>query len=716
MRYQTLGRTDAQACLLRGIGALAIAITLPALCAPVGALAQGMPTAAPAAMPLRPVRFPPFVNGRLPNGVRTLVVEKHEQPVVTITLAVPAGGFHEPDGKAGLASLVANVLTKGTERRTADQLSAEIEGAGGSIGAGADDDFLTLTVSGLSSSAEQLFDILGDVVQHAAFPASEVDLARTQALSALQLELSQPASIAARIFGHEVYGAHPYGRSATTASLRSLTRDDAVAFYNANVRPTGALLVVAGDLTASRVARLAAASLGGWSGTAPAAAAPAAIPARSASEIVLVNKPGAVQSNIVAGFPFITPRDPSFYALTVMNRVLGGGADSRLFLILREQHGWTYGAYSGFSRPRGVGAFRATAEVRTEVTDSSLAELVRQLNRMRTEVPADSEIRSAKNYLVGRFPLTIETADDIASRVANARLLGLGDDYVLRYRERLSAVTRTALAAAARRYLTTDKMVIVVVGDGQRILAGLKAQGLPVRIVDTEGQPLTEADLSPHSAPGLAVDRISAGTFTYRILFNGNPFGQETRTVSRTQVGGRDAWQVITADVLGPIGRQDDTTTVEAATLRPISVRQGGTMQGQAMFVRLDYAGGRVRGASRSLGSGGPEEHQIDTAVTDATLDDNELALTAVAAPYASGAHWTVPVFEGGKGAVAQVQVSVTGEESVTVPAGTFACWKVDITGGQQPVTMYVTKAAPYMTVKLEITGAPVAMELVSHN
>ena len=312
MRYQTLGRTDAQACLLRGIGALAIAITLPALCAPVGALAQGMPTAAPAAMPLRPVRFPPFVNGRLPNGVRTLVVEKHEQPVVTITLAVPAGGFHEPDGKAGLASLVANVLTKGTERRTADQLSAEIEGAGGSIGAGADDDFLTLTVSGLSSSAEQLFDILGDVVQHAAFPASEVDLAWTQALSALQLELSQPASIAARIFGHEVYGAHPYGRSATTASLRSLTRDDAVAFYNANVRPTGALLVVAGDLTASRVARLAAASLGGWSGTAPAAAAPAAIPARSASEIVLVNKPGAVQSNIVAGFPFITPRDPSF--------------------------------------------------------------------------------------------------------------------------------------------------------------------------------------------------------------------------------------------------------------------------------------------------------------------------------------------------------------------------------------------------------------------
>jgi zinc protease len=665
-------------------------------------------------MPLRPVRFPPFVNGRLPNGVSTLVVEKHEQPVVTITLAVPAGSFYEPDGKAGLASLVANVLTKGTERRTADQLAAEIEGAGGGIGAGADDDFLTLTVSGLSASAEQLFDILGDVVMHATFPASEVDLARTRALSALQLQLSQPAAIAGRIFGGQIYGSHPYGRVETTASLRGLTREDALAFSNARVRPDGALLVVAGDLTPQRVAQLAAASLGSWSGTPSAAAPPPPIPARTASEIVLVNKPGAVQSNIVAGFPFITPRDPSLYALTVMNRVLGDGADSRLFLILREQHGWTYGAYSGFSRPKLVGAFRATAEVRTEVTDSALAELVRQLNRMRTQAPADSEIIAAKNYLVGRFPLTIETADDIAGRVANARLLGLPDDYVLRYRERLSAVTRTQIAAAARRYLTTDRMVIVVVGDGQRILAGLKAQGLPVRIVDTEGQPLTESDLAPRSSPGLVADRVTAGTSTYRILFNGNPFGQETRTVSRVQVGGRDAWQVITSDVLGPIGRQDDTTTVDAATLRPISVRQGGTLQGQQVFVRLDYAGGRVRGSSRSPGAAGFEEHQIDTTVTDATVDENELALLAVAAPYATGARWTVPVFEGGRGALAQVQVAVTGEESVTVPAGTFACWKVDITGGQQPLTLYVTKDAPYTTVKLEITGAPVAFELVS--
>jgi zinc protease len=665
-------------------------------------------------MALRPVRFPPFVNGRLPNGISTLVVEKHEQPVVTITLALPAGSFYEPGGKAGLASLVASLLTKGTERRTADQLSAEIEGAGGSIGANADDDFLTLTVSGLSTNAEQLFNLLGDVVQHASFPAAEVDLARTQALSALQLELSQPASIAGRIFGHEIYGDHPYGRSQTPASLRGLTREDVVAFYGSRVKPTGALLVVAGDLTPARVASLAAASLGSWNGAAAAPAAPAAIPVRTASEIVLVHKAGAVQSNIVAGFPFITPRDPAYYALNLMNRVLGGGADSRLFMVLREQHGWTYGAYSGFSRPKGVGAFQATAEVRTEVTDSALAELVRQLDRMRTQVPADSEIAAARNYLVGRFPLTIETADDIAGRVAGARLLGLPDDYVLRYRERLSAVTKVQLAAAARRYLTTDRMVIVVVGDGQRILAGLKAQGLPVRIVDTEGHALAEADLAPHTAPGFAVDRVSAGTNTYRIMFNGNAFGSETRTVSRVQVGGRDAWQVITSDALGPVGRQDDTTVAEVATLRPISVRQSGTLQGQQVFVRLDYAGGRVRGASRSVGAGGIEEHQIDTTVTDATLDDNVLALTAVAAPYAAGAHWTVPVFEGGKGALAQVTVSVTGEESVTVPAGTFACWKVDITGGQQPVTMYVTKEAPYMTVKLEITGAPVAMELVS--
>ncbi len=674
------------------------------------------PARPPAPMPLRPVRFPPFVNGRLANGITTLVVEKHEQPVITIYLALPAGAFYAAEGKEGLAELVATLLTKGTDRRTADQLSAEIEGAGGSIEAGADEDYLTLTVSGLAQNADQLFDILGDVVQHATFPAAEVDLARTQALSGLQAALAQPATLASRAFDREIYGSHPYGRAETPASLRGLTREDVLGFYNTRIKPTGALLVVAGDITPARVTQLAGGALGAWSGSPAAAPAAPAPPPRTSTEIVLVHKPGAVQSNIVAGFPFITPRDPNVYALTLVNGVLGGGSDSRLFMILREQKGWTYGAYSSFSRPRGVGAFRATAEVRTPVTDSALGEMIHQLNRIRDETPADSEVTNIRNYLVGRFPLQIETADQIALRVANARLLGLPDDYVLRYRERLASVTRPQLTAAAHRFLTTDRMVVVVVGDGTKVLQGLKALG-PVRIVSAEGTPMTEADLAPRTAAGVAfaVNRISAGTSQYRVMVQGNAFGTESRTYTRVQEGGRDAWQIITATVIGPIVTQNDTTLIDAATLAPIRVRQGGTMQGQATFERLDYAGGRVRGQARAPQRTGMQDQAIDTTVAASVVDDNELAAVMLALPYAAGGRWTFEVFAGGKNAIQTSTAAVVGEESVTVPAGTFACWKVDLTGGEQSVTFYVAKDSPVI-VKLEIQGAPVSFELTQRN
>ena len=215
------------------------------LVAPRAAVAQ-YPTTPPAPTALRPVRFPAFVTARLPNGMDLIVVERHKQPVVTVSLAVPGGNIYEPADKTGLADIVAELLTKGTAQRTADQMAAEVEGAGGSVFSGADPDFLRIGVSSLSERLP-----LAHVVTHSTFPATEVELARTRALSSLQLELSQPASIADRVFRHEVYGSHPSGKSATPASLRAITRDDIVAFYGQRVRPGGALLVVAGDVNAN---------------------------------------------------------------------------------------------------------------------------------------------------------------------------------------------------------------------------------------------------------------------------------------------------------------------------------------------------------------------------------------------------------------------------------------------------------------------------------
>jgi len=691
------------------------------LCAGVPArLAAQMPASPPAPMPLRPVRFPPFVTGILPNGAQYLVVTNHRQPAVTISLSVPAGGFYVPADKTGLDDLVATLLTKGTSQRTADQIAQEIESAGGSIGASAGPDYITITVSTLAEGFPRALDLLADVVAHSTFPASEVDLARTQALSALQLDLSEPASLASRAFLHEIYGAHPYGRSATATTVQGLTRDDVLAYYSARVRPVGSLLVVAGDVDPIQVRRLAATAFAGWRGTPAAAPAAPPVPARTSREILLVNKPGAVQSNIVAGLPFITPRDPAIYPLTLMNRILGDGADSRLFLILREQHGWTYGSYSGFTEPRGVGAFEATAEVRTPVTDSALGELVRQLDRIRAQTPPDSEIAAAKDYITGSFPLSIETPDQIAGAVAQARLRGQPDDFVARYRERVAAVTPAQMMAATRRALDVSHLAIVVVGDGAKILAGLKALSLgPVRIVDTDGHPMTEAELAPSAASAVAwrTANLRSGTSHYRILVQGNPFGEETRTIAHDTAGGRDAITAITSTQIGPIVQINDTTTFDAVTYAPIRERETGTIQNQPTFIRVDYADGRVRGSAHSVTPGQPpRDVAIDTALAAGTLDQDQLQAVIVALPLAAGGQWTIPMFQGDEGQSRTASIRVAGEDSVTVPAGTFAAWKVEVSGMDQTMNLYVAKGDDPVLVKLEIVGAPLAFELTGRN
>jgi zinc protease len=688
-----------------------VALGLSALAAPVTARAQ-YPTSPPPAAPLRPTQFPRFVTGTLSDGASFIVVAQHKQPVVTVTLALQAGSAYEPADKVGLASMVAELLTKGTTTRTADQLAAQVEGAGGSIAAYADNDFLRITVSSLAEKLPQAVDVLADIVTHATLPATELDLARTRFLSSLQLELSQPSAIAQRIFRHQVYGDNPYGRNETPASLRAITRDDVLAFYHERVRPSGALLVVAGDVTPSAVRRLAGRAFAAWRGAAPPAPPSAAIPARPSTEIVVVHKPGAVQSNILAGFPFITPRDPAVYPLTIMNRILGGGTDSRLFLILREQHGWTYGSYSRFTRPKGTGVFVANAEVRTPVTDSALAEMLRQLDRIRTEVPADSEIAAAKDYLVGSFPLTIQTPEQIANAVASARLLGLPDDYVQRFRDRLAAVTDSQLAAADRQFLSTDRMVVVVVGDATKILDPLKRLGA-VRVVDVEGKPLTEADLVVQPTEvRWAPDRLVPAVDSYRILVQGNPMGQATHTLTRITTGDRQVLRFTSDMAMGAFAQGTDTIDLDATSLAPIRVRQAYTGGGQATTLALDYDGTHVTGHSHMPSPQGVHDAAIDTTLAAGTFDDNQVMSSLLALPLADGARWVFATFDGGRGAIMTQTATVAGTDSVTVPAGSYDCWKIELTGGEAPLNLYVTKAVPAILVKYEFVGRPIVFEL----
>ena len=453
------------------------------------------PTTPPPAAPLRPLQFPPFQEAALPNGLRLLVVENHELPVVSLSLALPAGTRFDPAAREGLAELVAELLTKGTQRRTAEQIAASIEGVGSSLSAAADADFLLLSTTVLTEHLDLAFDLVGDVTLHATFPESELELARTRTLSQLRIDQASPEALGNRFFAAAIYGNHPYGRRPSEASVKAIGAAEVRAFAAERLRPGGGLLVLSGDVTLPRARDLATRTFGTWTGAPPAAVPPPAPPARKPTGILLVHRPGSQQSNILIGNLAQRAGDPLYYPSVIANRILGGGADARLFLILREQKGWTYGAFSRIVRHRDRGHFMANAEVRTPVTDSALVELLRQLRRIRTEAVADSELVSAKGYLIGSFPRQIETPGQVAGQVTTVKLLGLGEEYLRTFRERLAAVTPADVARGARHTIHPDSAVIVVVGDGQSVYDKLKALA-HVRIVDAEGKALTPGDLT----------------------------------------------------------------------------------------------------------------------------------------------------------------------------------------------------------------------------
>ncbi|HEU4628493.1 MAG TPA: insulinase family protein [Gemmatimonadaceae bacterium] len=689
------------------VAAAALALLVPAML--TAQQRPPYPTEPPPPAPLTPAQFPPFQQATLANGLKLVVVESHDQPVLSLSLAMPAGSAYDPAGKEGLAAMVAGLLDKGAGQRTAEEIAATIEGVGGTLGAGAGADFLTARASVLSNDADLAFTLLGDVVLRPTFPEQEVELARTQTLSGLQLELSQPASLAERFFDANLYGQHPYARHPTPESIRAITRDDLVAYQRARLRPQGALLVVAGDISLADARQRAERIFGGWTGTAPEGAAFPTPPQRTRTEIVLVHRPGSVQSNIVVGNTTFGPASPLRPASNVANQVLGGGSDSRLFMILREQKGWTYGAYSSFARPLGVGAFQASAEVRTAVTDSALREMLTQLRRLRSEPVPAMELEAAKGSLIGSFPLTVETAAQIAGAVSNALLYGLGTDYLHDYRTNLAAVTAADVAKVAQTAIRPDSALIVVVGDATKLYDQLQAIA-PVRLVNAQGDPLTPADLTP-KASSVTLDprRLAVGSDSFVVMLQGKPFGYQTSVTARAPDGG---YTVTETTVLGPVGTQHTTLTfTDRLAMR--RVEQSGTMQGQAMKTDVAYANGKATGTAATPQ---PPTGQVQTVAVSAdvpagAIDDNAVVALLPTLPWTADAKLTLPVFAAGSNALQMQTFAVTGTEPVTVPLGTFPAYRVEVTGGQAPVTYWIEQAAPHRVLKIAPAGAPITVE-----
>jgi len=417
-----------------------------------------------------------------------------------------------------------------------------------------------------------------------------------------------------------------------------------------------------------------------------------------------------VQSNIVLGNTTFLPTDTGYYAARIATQVLGGGADSRLFLILREQKSWTYGSYAVLRRNRGIGNWQATFEGRTAVTDSALAEMLRQIDRIRTEVVPDSEVAAAKGFLVGSFPLTIETPRQIAQVVATARLLGLGPDYVRRYRERLAAVSAVRARAAARRVYRRSALTIVVVGDAKELYDKIKVIG-PVRLVDIGGKPIDPAELNPTGGP-VAFDQtqIVARSDSFQAVVQGKPFGAQTATVRVAP----DSIVFTEATTIGQFVNQSTTLVLGAADLAVRRTDQVGTVQNQRAETHLTYAGGRVKGSALvPQQTGTPKTVTVDTTIAAGTVDDNALNLLIPALPLAEGRTFNLNVFSSGEGVVKVLTVKVAGVENVTVPAGTFESYRLELSGMQIPVVMYVSTASPRRLLRVAPVGAPLVFELV---
>jgi zinc protease len=675
---------------------------LAALTLPAAAAAQ-FPTRPPAPLPLEPAQFPPFLDSVLTNGLRLIVVQNAKQPVLSITLAMPAGAVNDPTGKSGVAAMAAALLTKGAGSRTADQVSETIEGLGGSIGSSAGADFLTINSAVLASDREIAFELVADAALRPTFPASEVELLRQQTLSGLALEKSQPAAIASRAFAKALYGEHPYGRREDEASVRAITRDDLLAFHQTYVKPSQAILVLAGDIDSTEALRLAQQAFGGWTGRAAAPPLARAAPQVQRSQILLVHRPGSVQSNLVVGNITWMPTDQRGFALSVANQILGGASDSRLFQILREQKGWTYGAYSGITRNRMLGSFSATAEVRNEVTDSALVELLSQMRRMGGELPPSDEFERAKQTLVGRFPLQVETATQVASQVANARLLGLPVDYVQTYRQRLSAVTPQQVQAAARAGVRADAPLIVVVGDAT-VIGPKLAPIAPVTMVDVEGKAVAQADLSrPATGVSLDVGRFAAASDSFSIAFQGQVLGTQVNTLERTPAG----WRATERTVLGPIGEQNSEVHV-SATGEMQSVNLSGRLQGQDVRLNVKFENGKATGSGVSPSQAGPKPVEFaNVDVPAGVIDDNAVQHLLPYFRWAPGARFDFSVFASGKGVLEQRTLTVTAEEAVTVPLGTFPAYRVSYTGGEAPGTYWVEAALPHRVLKFGPSAIP---------
>ena len=482
------------------------ALVVLAFLAGTGAFAQGANW--PSERPPRPlqahdVRFPPYEFRTLPNGLQVIAVSHHEEPVVSVRLIVRAGPAQDPADKPGLASLAATLLDQGTTTRSAAQVATAIDSIGGVLNTGAGADLTYVNAVVMKDSLAVGLDLVSDVVQHPAFAPEEIERQRQQLLSGLRVSYDDPDYLANIVFDRLVFGFHPYGRpqSGTPETLAGLTRDDLLAFHRKWFGANNAILAVVGDVTAQEAFAGVDRAFGSW-GRAAADAAKPPEPPTPARRLVIIDKPGAVQTEIRVGNVAIARKNDDFTALDLAVKVLGGEGANRLHRVLRSERGLTYGASADLTAMQQSGEIEAETNTRSATTAETLRLLVDEIWRITRDPVGDRELDGAQEYATGSFPLTIETPSQISLQILNAIFYGLDLNQLQTYRDRVNAVTVDEIQRVARTYLHPDQLTIVLVGDAASFVDQLRGAGFDkYERISAADLDLSSADLRRHAAP-----------------------------------------------------------------------------------------------------------------------------------------------------------------------------------------------------------------------
>ena len=488
----------------RLVRALFTIAAIAAFAVPGQAQVKNWPTeTAPPPLPARSVKFPPYQVKTLANGLQVIAVAHHEQPSISLRLIVRAGGAQDPADKSGVATLVAALLDQGTTTRDAEQIASSIDSIGGLVGTGAGSDLSFINAVVMKDSFAFGLDMVSDLARNPKFAPEELERQRQQILSGLKVGYEDPDYIAGMVFDRLVYGFHPYGRpdSGTPESIASIKRNDLVAFHKAYFGANNAILAIVGDINHEEAFAGAERVFGNWGRAESAIPTPPDPPAPT-RRLVVIDRPGAVQTEIRVGNIGLPRRHKDYLALDLAVNILGGEGGNRLHRVLRSDRGLTYGASADVNALKDAGNIVADTDTRSEVTGEALRLTVDEFWRLQRQRVQEGELEDAKAYLTGSFPLTIETPSAIALQVLNAVFYGLDLNELQTYRERVNAISADDIQRVAREYLRPDRLSIVLVGDASAFTKQLAGAGFDhyerIALSDLD---LGSADLKRHGPP-----------------------------------------------------------------------------------------------------------------------------------------------------------------------------------------------------------------------